>query len=114
MFMFYMQDTKYGELILCGTSASAPFCLVREFQDLGVKTEYDCPLLTLSSVLHIVYPYLVMTAVSLNHECTHTCTFNETQIQCTIERENVLKDCLLYSHDWQNHLFSLNIYCINQ
>ena len=36
------------------TLASTPFSMVREFQDLGVQTEYDCPLLTLYTVLRII------------------------------------------------------------
>ena len=81
LFFFYvcMQDTEYGELILWHIACLAWL----EFQDLGVQTEYDCPLLTISSVLCIIILYhnSVTTAVSIIHECTHTCTctFSETQ-----------------------------------
>ena len=46
--VLYFCVSLYGELLLCGVRDSSPFCIIREFHDLAVANEYDCPLLTLS------------------------------------------------------------------
>ena len=80
LFFLYvcMQDTEYGELILWHIACLAWL----EFQDLGVQTEYDCPLLTLSSVLCIILiqlQQLYLSFMNAHIHCTCTCTFSETQ-----------------------------------
>ena len=105
-----MQDSLYGELLLCGERDSSPFCIIREFHDLAVANEYDCPLLTFSHDLRIIQPNTVTTAVSICHECTDSCVFIDHHGPYMIERDTV---CRIYKHDWSNQLFSLNIYCTN-
>ena len=70
-----VQDSLYGELLLCGERDYSPFCIIREFHDMAVANEYDCPLLTLSLDLRIIHSNTVTTALSICHECTDSCVF---------------------------------------
>ena len=57
MVLYFMcvQDSLYGELLLCGERDSSPFCIIHKFHDMAVANEYDCPLLTLSHDLRIIH-----------------------------------------------------------
>ena len=59
-----VQDSLYGELLLCGVRDSSPFCIIREFHDLAVANEYDCPLLTL-----MIYGSFILTQLQLQYLC---------------------------------------------
>ena len=108
-----VQDSLYGELLICGERDSSPFCIIREFDDMAVANEYDCPLLTLSHDLRIIHSNTVTTALSICHECTDSCVFIDHHGPYVIERDTVCRTRFIYKHDWSIELFSLNIYCTN-
>ena len=94
-----VQDSLYGELLLCGVRDSSPFCIIHEFHDLAVANEYDCPLLTLSHDLRMIHSNTVTTTVSMCHECTDSCAFVDHNGPYMIERDTVSRTRFVYRHD---------------
>ena len=64
-----------------------------------ILTEFDCPLLNLTTNIFVLPTSSICSSISIAHLCSHTCTYSS--------------DCMSYSHDFSNTLFCYNIYCIN-
>ena len=116
-----MQVNQYAMLLACVSKGHSQYCFVRLMEGMDVNgqcmvNDYDCPLLSLSSQIVTVAPSAVHTAVSVMHECTSTCLFDNSNTRQTLEREDIhtIHMHLSYTHDWTNTFYCLNIYCMNQ
>lgn len=78
-----------------------------------ILNEYDCPILSLTNLLYCIPSHCVSHAVSVVHECTHTCTFVSSSTTKKIEHEDVQSSFSLFKHDWSNKMYCLNVYCID-
>ncbi len=76
--------------------------------------EQECPLLTLVDVMLVISTNLVLTSVSIIHNCTNTCTFitGHYAPKLTIEREHICNNRLSFNHDYTNKMYCINIYCM--
>ena len=100
-------QVSIGVLLTSGRLISTKdVCVIRELQPqttteggLPLLTEFDCPILLLTSNLYIVPSYTIHAPVSVVHACSDSCQFNYS-------------DSLIYVHDISNNLFCYNIYCI--
>ena len=96
----------------------APFCVLQELQlhkimGTVLHNDFDCPLLTLTTNIFIVPSHLILTYVSVIHQCTNTCTIVSQLTSLTQEREQVNQERLFLNHDLSNDLYCLNVYCMN-
>ena len=77
----------------------------------AIKNELECPLLQQSKMFVMLESEAIQNTVSLVHQCSRTCRFQKKAVHRTIEREDVqVSSLFVYSHDWSNNLFCLNIY----
>ena len=79
-------------------------CLLRELQcqttvnGIPLLTEFDCPILLLTTNLYIVQTTFIHAPVSVVHVCSDTCKFNGSTC--------------IYMHDLNNNVYCYNVYCI--
>ena len=110
-----------GLLVGCFRDGDASYCLVRPLQQMdlhgtAITNEYECPILTLTDLVYCIPSNSIYHSVSVIHECSHTCTFNNTSLASRrMEHENVhlSRSQLLYNHDLSNKLYCYNIYCMS-
>ena len=78
-----------------------------------ILDEFQCLLLDLSNIIYL-YPVslVLMTPVSIVDSCSRSCTFQTNRTSQT-ECKEVQTDDLYFEHDWNNSLYSLNVYDIN-
>ena len=93
------------------------YCIIHLFDKMEagaepITNEMSCILLTLTSVLLAVPSHLVVSPVSIVHQCSNTCKFSITR-RTMIERESVEIAKMMFNHDWSNRLYCLNRYCMN-
>lgn len=105
--MDYSVRTEAGEL----------YSILRVLQPIQLGenqllNEFDCPLLELTHKLAVVPSTAILTVASIVHECTPTCQYIYSNISKRIEMEDIQCKKLVYIHDKQNTLYSLNIYCM--
>ena len=74
--------------------------------------DYECPLVSLTKNIFTVDCNQVKRAVSLVHDCTDTCTFEERDSSRRIERKLTNEKALHFKHDWCNMMYCLNVYCV--
>ena len=93
-------------------------CIVRELtevtaiDDQQLHNEYDCPLLTMTNELHIMRTSSILTAASIMHEYSTSCTFLQTADALSRERETVTVSTHTYKHDYNNKIFCQNVYAM--
>ena len=92
-----------GVLLVCGRledcdRGAQDVCIVRELHSEGspLLTEFDCPIIFLTTNLFVLPLSSIYSPVSVAHICSNTCTFSS--------------DFLTYTHDLSNSLFCYNIY----
>jgi hypothetical protein len=54
---------------------------------------------------------MVLSPVSIIHECNSSCKIEMKRKRRMIERENVEKNTMTLTHDKRDGLFALNVYC---
>ena len=64
-----------------------------------VCNDYDCPLLSLTTVFHCVPSHCISHSVSAVHVCSSTCTFRTIESTIIFEREHVRSQKLVFVHD---------------
>ena len=107
-----------GALLACFTTSHGDsYCIVRPLQYMDILgericNEYDCPILNLTGVIYCLPSRYILSAVSIVHECTTTCTFVISTTQKKIEHEVITVSKTTYRHDWSNKLYCENIYCM--
>ena len=95
---------KYGVLLTVAQTVNTiiPFCLLwklDEITDVGgipLISEFQCPLLILTSDVYCVRPLNIIKSISVVHECSCLCSF--------------VSDAKFHN-DYSNKLFCLNIFC---
>lgn len=107
----------YGILLATFATHNAVWCIVQGFLPLlsldeqPILNPYDCPLLELSNTIFCTPSCNIKRHAPLVHECTNSCTFQETMQARTVERENILCNKLVFQHDWSNPTYCFNVYC---
>ncbi len=103
-----------GLLVGCfhDSESDASYCAVRLLQYMDVTNEYDCPILTVSDLVHCIPSTSVCHSVSVIHQCTCTCNFITNVVPRRIEHENIHSSQLFYQHDLSNKLYCYNVYCM--
>ena len=99
-----LQQVQYGVLlaIVQAQESLGSMCVVQKLETLeaidgsALLTEFDCPILNLTSELFHVSPFNIFKPVSIIHICSSTCRM--------INATN-------FVHDFSNGMFCLNIYC---
>ena len=93
------------------------FCIVNTFDYISVSVgnemicnDFNCPLLLLSSNVYFVRPSAVISAVSVVHECSMSCTFKEITSSRVVERETVQCYQTVFEHNWNNNICI--VYCM--
>ena len=120
----YMVNTQIdtGVLAACfrvdGENTRSSYCLVQLYEPMDsfgiqVTNEFDCPLLSLTTLFRCISSYSIMQSVSIHHECTPSCVFRHINTSTQIERETVVSQKLVFVHDYSNNLYSFNIYCMH-
>lgn len=113
-----MLQVEYGLLLSCFAVDGESHCLVQVFEQLqcGLQpliNEFNCPLLTATTIIMRIASLAVISSISVAHECSTSCTFQQVHNVFPVERENVDIEGLQYVHDWNNNLFCLNVHCMN-
>ena len=106
---------KYGILLATfKLQDGSVHCLVQGFHELTLPdgqplvTEYDCPLLDLSTTIFCTASNNIQRPVSFVHQCSATCLFKETGASIrNVEREIVQEDTLIFKYDWNNTMYWL-------
>ena len=102
-----MYDSLYDEDVL----VVAPLlCIVC---DNPMASQLCNHLVELSNDVFTTSSDSILKAVSIVHDCSNTCVFQESASVQTMERERVVCNQLEYHHDWTNRLYCFNVYCIN-
>ena len=74
------------------------------------KNELECPLLLQSKMFVMLESEAIQNTVSLVHQCSRTCSFQNKAVHRTIERKDVqVSSIFVYSHAWKNNLLCSNI-----
>ena len=116
-------QTNIGILAACFNAraelSERSFCVIQRLEYMNyhgvqVCNDYDCPLLSLTTVFHCVPSHCVSHSVSVVHECSSTCTFRTIESTIIVEREYVSSQKLVFVHDISNSLYALNVYCMHQ
>ena len=97
------------------TSSGAVLCLLQGFKPLCSANgdhKYDCPLLELTQTVFTVPSESVRRSVNMVHQCTQSCTFQESPSVETCEREKIMCNKLSFVHDLRNITYCFNVYCI--
>jgi hypothetical protein len=100
------------------TSSGAVLCLLQGFKPLCSAdgdqrhNKYDCPLLELTRTVFTVPSESVRRSVNMVHQCTQSCTFQESPSAETCEREKIMCNKLSFVHDLRNTTYCFNVYCI--
>ena len=111
-----------GVLAACfrvdGENKRSSYCLVQLYEPMDsygilVTNEFDCPLLSLTTLFRCIPSHSIMQTVSIIHECTPSCVFKHTNTSTQVERETVVSQKLLFVHDYSNNMFSFNVYCMH-
>ena len=77
-----------------------------------IQNEFDCPLLSFTNLIYCIPSNFVKHSVSVVHECSHTCMYISALTSKKVEHEGVDVSELVFTHDWSNNLYCLNIYCM--
>ncbi len=77
------------------------------------KNERGCPLLSNSLHIQSIPSADVLCPVSIVHNCDSRCTLESKRKRRMVERENITTNTLVLKHDFNNEIFALNIYCLN-
>ena len=115
-----MMQVDMGILAACFVERSGfKYCIVQLYEPLDsfgaqVLNENDCPLFSLTNTFCCISSSSILSSVSFFHECSSSCTFSRIPSDSQIERETVTTHKLLYIHDYQCSLYSLNVYCMHQ
>ena len=86
------------------TSSGAVLCLLQGFKPLCSAdgdqrhNKYDCPLLELTRTVFTLQSESVR-SVNMVHQCTQSCTFQESLSAETCEREKIMCNKLSFVHD---------------
>ena len=83
------------------------------YHGVQVCNDYDCPLLSLTTVFHCVPSRCISHFVSVVHECSSTCTFKTIESTIIVEREHISSQKLIFVHDISNSLYAVNVYCMH-
>ena len=108
-----------GVLVACFAAGdTSRYCFIQVFEPMDslgttMLNEYECPLYSLTNLFRCVPSDCIKHSVSLLHECTPSCTFKQANAESQIERENVVNQQLVFEHDYNSNIYSLNIYCMN-
>ena len=73
-----------------------------------LSNDYDCPLLSLSSLFRCVFSTSIMQSVSIMHECTPTCVVKQVNSAMQVERHSIISPKYLFVHD-----FCVFVYCMH-
>ena len=98
---------------------TTPLCIIRELAEVHaieeqVFNDTECPLLTLTNSLYNIIPTShIVSSVSIMHECNPSCTFENAYTSIPRERETLHTSKLIYTHDYSNKLFCLNVYAMS-
>ena len=108
---------EVGILLSCFQSNSTRYCIVQHMDREMASgqpclNEFDCPLLTLTTVLRVLSPTVIVRAVSVIHQCTSTCVVDFMRIATRTERQGITENTLRLKHDWSNTMYCYNVYCI--
>ena len=97
---------KYFVLLACVAKygGGEELCLVQHLQEetspdgVQLMSEFDCPLLVLTSDLYLINPKTVLSPISVVHACDGRCTFDECSVEHLVERESINKQKLIFQH----------------
>ena len=103
----------YGMFAFCLQSEISRMCLLQQMEPMGgIVNNFDCPLYILSSNFKLVSTASIAAEVSFVHECNDRCKFASDL--CLRLVENISVDKLHFAHDYDNNMYCLNIFCMNQ
>ena len=115
-----LQTQEIGALIGCfQVHTTTTYCVVRHMDPVvtpdGVPllNEYDCPLMTRTSIVRFIPSVQVVRSVSVVHQCDRGCKTADTSTTTTVERQQVSVRKTIFQHDWNNDLYCLNVYCMH-
>ena len=105
----------YGLLILGVKIKDCSMCLVQEMESMaGVVNDIDCPFYSITKTFRLAPAISIDLEVSFVHQCDKNCKFLDSGA-VHIEREDVSLNKLIFEHSYSsNHLYCLNIFCMNQ
>ena len=111
----------YCVLLSCFSDVKSQknYCLVRHLEEqkdqtgCPILTEFDCPLLLLSTDVFVMCSDAVLSPVSIVHVCDPQCTFANSTTDKTIERELVHVQTLIFRHNLLNNMYCNNLFCIS-
>lgn len=114
-------EVQYGVLLACCAvvETGIAFCILQELQpqkDIGgmpITSEFNCPLLLLTSNVYAIPTTSIISPVSVIHMCDYTCSFAFESVSRSVERQTVTSNKLTYRHNLDNNLYCLNIFCIS-
>ena len=115
-------QTDIGILTACfhinGERKDESYCIVQLLErvdSFGIQlcNEFDCPLLTITTLFRSVPSNCISHSVSIMHECSSSCTFEHADTTTVVECEHVTSRKLVFVHDFSNNLYAFNVYCMH-
>ena len=110
----------YGRLLGCfSTMSGSRYCLIRLLEEIRTDettllNSFDCPLINLTNIIYCVPSIFVSHSVSLVHQCTDSCKMSRRDAIYHVEQEQLELPSLVYTHDWSNTMYCLNVYFMSQ
>ena len=77
-----------------------------------VLNKYECQLVSLTKNISTMDCNQVKCAVSLVHDCTVSCKFEERDSSRKIEQKLTNEKTLHFKHDWSNMMYCFNVQCV--
>ena len=104
-------------LKVCKALSGAVICIIQPFEPLScgeesLLSETDCPLYELSRCITTVEGHDILRTVSFVHQCSSGCHFEDRLTVVPLEREKVEMNKLVFVHDFSQHFYCFNQYCI--
>ena len=104
---------EYGLLLGCLQLDQFSTCLIHcyervEIDEVPILNDRDCPLLFQLKLITAIPTTAVMGAVSIVHQCSQKCQFQQERAITRVERE-VSMDLLVFKHDYDYTEYCLNI-----
>ena len=119
-FPLYSLQMDHGRLLGCfSTMFGSRYCLVRLLEEITTDeatllNSFDCPLINLTNIIYCVPSTFVSHSVSIVHQCTDSCKISRRDTIYQVEQEQLKLPSLVYTHDWSNTMYCLNVYFMSQ
>ena len=115
-FSLYSLQMDHGRLLGCFSMFGSRYCLVRLSEAITTDeaTVLTVHLSTLLTLFIVCPSTFVSHSVSIVHQCTDSCKISRRDTIYQVEQEQLELPSLVYTHDWSNTMYCLNVYFMSE